>query len=152
MTSLHAIPIRNEVRGKRGSNLDIAIRLLNDIGRSLETLVRDGRASLIDLRHVPHMTPETYQHLREVLGTGEVTASVAGGTAEITETATAGVWWVTHRDADGETVTEIIEITEVPAILKSSKVEIEAGIARLAAQIGSENEQHRMTAGKEVEA
>ena len=106
MNNLHSIPIRSEVRGKRGANLDIAIRLLHDIGAALEKLADEGTSSLIDLRLVPHMTAETYQHLREQLGSGEVTARIeADFRVDISETAIAGVWWVVHRDTACETVT-----------------------------------------------
>ena len=136
MNKVHAIPIRNEVRGRRGSNHDIAIRLLHDIKAALEILVDEGRSSLIDLRQVPQMTPETYQFLRGELGTGEVSAKVTADlTVEISETAVAGVWWGAHRDGDGETVTEIIEITQVPSILRASQGEMRAAVVRLAAQM-----------------
>jgi len=65
LANLHAIPIRNEVRG---SNLDIANRILHDIAAALAQLVTAGKVSLIDLRQVPHMTAETYQFLRDTLG------------------------------------------------------------------------------------
>lgn len=136
MNNVYSIPIRNEVRGKRGTNLDIANRLLRDISVALQGLASEGKASLIDLRQIPHMTAETYQHLRDELGRGEVSATVAADfKVEITETAVPGVWWVAHRDADGETVTEIIEITQVPSILRASRGEIRAGAMRLAAQV-----------------
>jgi hypothetical protein len=41
------------------------------------------------------------------------------------------VWWVTHVNDRGETATEIIEITEIPAILKPHAVDVRAGLRRL---------------------
>jgi len=132
MASLHAIPVRAEVRGRRGSNIDIARRLLADIETGLARFLDDGRASAIDLRHVPHMTPETYGFLREQLGSGEVTcAADTGMRVEIAETGFPGVWWISHHDAEGEVVTQIIEITDVPSILRASRAGTAAGLARL---------------------
>lgn len=144
MTNLHAIPIRREVRGKRGTNLDIAQRILHDINAALAQLAGEGKASQIDLRQVPHMTAETYSYLRDALGRGEVSASItADFSVEVSETAIAGVWWVAHRDADGETVTEIIEITEVPGILRASRGEIRAAALGLAARLAQTDETAR---------
>lgn len=152
MNNVHAIPIRNEVRGRRGSNRDIAHRLLHDIGAALALLAGEGKASLIDLRQVPHMTAETYEYLRDTLGRGEVSARVAADfSVEITETAISGVWWIAHRDADGETVTEIIEITPVPGILRASNGEIRAAAVGLAARLAEIDETARDPAGVAIQ-
>ncbi len=52
-------------------------------------------------------------------------------TVEIRETQYPGVWWLTHRNEQGGIVTELIEITEVPAILKSHVADMAAGLRRL---------------------
>ncbi len=44
-----------------------------------------------------------------------------------------GVWWVEHRDRQGELIAEMIEVTRVPQILASASDEIAAG-ARAAAR------------------
>ena len=36
----------------------------------------------------------------------------------------AGVWWVEHRDAQGKLQAELLEVTQVPAILASAADEI----------------------------
>jgi hydrogenase-1 operon protein HyaF len=132
MTGKHAIPVRRELRGKRGTNIDIARRLLADLRDGVAEFLRTGRTHAIDLRHVPHMTERTYAYFREALGTGEVTANITGEfRVEIAETAIAGVWWVAHRDADGNTITEILEITACPGILRVHIADVEQGLQRL---------------------
>jgi hypothetical protein len=49
----------------------------------------------------------------------------------VAETQYPGVWWLRHLNDRDETATEIIEITEMPAILKPHRVEIRAGLHRL---------------------
>jgi hypothetical protein len=51
---------------------------------------------------------------------------------EVTETQYPGVWWLRHFNADGEITTEVIEITDMPAILKPHRVGIHAGMKKLA--------------------
>lgn len=136
MANVHPIHVRAEIRGTRGANLDIARRLLRDIRQALEHLAEDGRSSAIDLRQLPHMTGETYEWLREQLGTGEVSAVIlAGMKVEVAETGFPGVWWLTHCQAGGEIITEIIEITRVPALLQSSPSDVRAGLERLNRQL-----------------
>jgi hydrogenase-1 operon protein HyaF len=36
----------------------------------------------------------------------------------------AGVWWVEHRDRQGDLVAELIEVTAVPQILEASTEEM----------------------------
>jgi hypothetical protein len=43
----------------------------------------------------------------------------------------AGVWWVEHRDRQGELIAELIEVTEVPPILASAPDEIAAAARQL---------------------
>jgi hydrogenase-1 operon protein HyaF len=67
------------------------------------------------------------------LAQGEVTALInAEIKVEVTETQYPGVWWLRHFDADGEITTEVIEITDMPAILKPHRVGIHAGVQKLA--------------------
>lgn len=78
------------------------------------------------------MDAATYQRLKDALSTGEVTATVAADLrVEISETQYPGVWWLTHRNERGDIVTELIEVTEVPAILKSHVADMRAGLQRL---------------------
>jgi hydrogenase-1 operon protein HyaF len=132
MTRLSDIPVKVEFNKTKESNLAIAKTVLQDIKAALREWLDTGRPGAIDLKNVPHMAREPYDYLKEVLGTGEATIVIdAMARVEIRETQYPGVWWVTHVNDRGETATEIIEITEMPAILKPHAVDVRAGLRRL---------------------
>jgi hydrogenase-1 operon protein HyaF len=118
----------SEVQG----NLAIAKRVLNAVAAALSRFLDDGQPTTIDLRNVPWMHESTYRYLREALAAGEVTAVVGPHLkVEVTETQYPGVWWLTHRNERGGIATELIEVTEVPEILKPHVVDLRAGLKRL---------------------
>ena len=55
----------------------------------------------------------------------------AMGISHIRETAFPGVWWLEHRNTEGEVVGRYIEVTRTPEILMSQDADILAGRARL---------------------
>jgi hydrogenase-1 operon protein HyaF len=78
------------------------------------------------------MSADIYQALRDALSQGEVTATVdAQIKVEISETQYPGVWWLRHLNQRDEITTEIIEITEMPAILIPHRVDVLAGLQKL---------------------
>jgi hydrogenase-1 operon protein HyaF len=82
------------------------------------------------------MSPETYQALRSALSNGEVSAVVAAQLkVEVAETQYPGVWWLRYLNERDEIKTEIIEIAEMPAILRPHRVEILAGLHKLAERL-----------------
>ncbi len=82
------------------------------------------------------MSPQERTELQHVLGDGEVQATVnAEGLSSIRETRFAGVWWVEHRDRQGDLIAEMIEVTRVPDILASAADEIAAASRSLRARI-----------------
>jgi hydrogenase-1 operon protein HyaF len=102
------------------------------VGDALERLLDTGRSGAVDLRAVPQMSAATYRSLRDALGAGEVVATVeAESRVEVRETQYPGVWWVAHLNERGATVTELIEVTEIPAILKSHVDDMGTGLERL---------------------
>lgn len=108
-----------------------ALPLLHEIEVLLNDLVTTGKPTSIDLRSLP-MLPGDYKKLREVLGEGEVSATIeALGPTLVRETAIHGVWWVTHRSADGEVTAEFIEVTHVPDILKTHPADARAAVETL---------------------
>lgn len=134
MTPLHKIPIpiHVESRVKKVTNRSIATAVLSQILASLNDLVQTGKTAIIDLRSQAQMSAATYNYLKEALSAGEVTAVIeADLKVEITETQYPGVWWLTHRNDQGAIVTELIEITEMPDILRPNRAEIRAGLRRL---------------------
>lgn len=108
-----------------------AIPLLHEIAALLEILARDGKGGSIDLGSMP-MLPGDRAILEEVLGQGEVNAEIdALGPSRIRETAIRGVWWVTHCNAEGETVADLIEVARVPAILVTPVEDVGDGLQSL---------------------
>lgn len=135
MTHFKGIPIRIEP-GPRADGTTIAKSILHEIRALMERLLDTGESGAIDLRALPPLGPEGYGLLKDHLAEGEVTAEIRGlGHTEIRETAYAGVWWVTLRNQKNETITELIEITEVPAILKSQREDIRAGLTRMSQRL-----------------
>ena len=105
--------------------------LLAEVAARLEKLDDGGETGMIDLNSLP-LAPGEYEQLRQTLGQGEVSARIeAIGASEIIETRYPGVWWVTHANAEGETVAEFIEVTLAPEILKTHVEDARTGLARL---------------------
>ncbi|TCT19190.1 hydrogenase expression/formation C-terminal domain-containing protein [Thiobaca trueperi] len=132
MTKLSDIPVR--IDRPRGSRADVAsvTAILTELSEMLANFVETGQPGVIDLRQRPRMRKATYQTLKDALATGEVSAVVdTESKVEVLETQYPGVWWVTHRDERGGILTELIEITAIPAILRSHSTEIQAGLRRL---------------------
>jgi hydrogenase-1 operon protein HyaF len=115
--------------------------LLAEIAALLEKLVHDGTTGSMDLNSLP-LAPGEYEQLRQLLGTGEVAVQIeAIGPSEIIETRYPGVWWVTHRNIEGDIIADTLEITAIPAIIRSQPDDIEAGLALLQAQLNDEVQQ-----------
>ncbi|WP_295403879.1 hydrogenase expression/formation C-terminal domain-containing protein [uncultured Thiocystis sp.] len=106
--------------------------VLKEIQTSLRRLIESGKPSVIDLRSLPRMRSATYRSLKEVLSTGEVTAVIeADVRITVRETQYPGVWWLTHAHEQGGIVTEFIEITLIPDILRPHAADLRAGLQRL---------------------
>jgi hydrogenase-1 operon protein HyaF len=112
------------------------IALLTELAGMLERLAGGARPAAIDLLSLP-ISPQDRAMLQEVLGDGEVRATVhAAGISSIRETRVSGLWWVEHRDVQGEVIAESIEVTRVPDILSSAPDEIAAAARDLRSRIG----------------
>ncbi|MBK8534831.1 MAG: hypothetical protein IPL59_06730 [Candidatus Competibacteraceae bacterium] len=131
MPHLSDIPVCVDLNDNKESNLAIAKTVLNEIRALIAQLINSGKTGAIDLRQRPRMRAETYQYLKDALSSGEVTAVVdAAVKVEVRETQFPGVWWLTHYNEQGAIVTEIIEITEIPEILKPHIADMRAGLKR----------------------
>jgi len=120
--------------------------ILSEIASRLERFCVDAQPDAIDLRSLP-MSPDDYDRLRQILGSGEVTVRVdADGESIIRETGVPGVWWNEHHDRAGETIAIYIEIARVPAMLPVDIDELRNGAQRLRALVSAE---HNGTARKE---
>jgi hydrogenase-1 operon protein HyaF len=111
-------------------------QVLQDIHAALTAWQVNGTPQAIDLRQLPWMSAEVYQDLQGALLQGEVTAVIqAQVKVEVTETQYPGVWWLRHFNERDEITTEIIEVTEIPAILLPHRVDMLAGLRKLDTQI-----------------
>lgn len=105
--------------------------LLNELVGLVDGWVARGEPASIDLRSLP-LTRGDYDELHAALGTGVVTARLAAvGPTEVHETRYPGVWWVTHRNEADEVVAELIEVCDVPAILRAPAEDVAEGLACL---------------------
>jgi len=109
--------------------------ILTELVTLLERLAESETPAAIDLRSLP-MRPQDRVELERALGEGEVQATVtAQGVSTIRETRISGIWWVEHRDPQGEAIAELLEVTRVPQILAAAPDDIAAAAAALHAQI-----------------
>jgi len=96
-----------------------ASALLQELLAMLKNLSEHRESSSIDIRSLP-LTPADYDFLNVFLGDGEVSAKVnALGLSEIKETRFSGIWWIRHFNSQDELIAELIEVTNLPDILKT---------------------------------
>jgi hydrogenase-1 operon protein HyaF len=138
MSQLSDIGVRVEQRPT-----EQVVAVLNEIESLLQDLIRTDQTGAIDLRSLP-LFPGDYDMLKQLLGEGEVSATLqAMGPSYIQETLVPGVWWVSHCNDDGEKISEYIEVTRVPSLLKTTTPDLAdapAGIQQLITQFL--NQQH----------
>ena len=102
--------------------------ILHEIQSLLNDLVTSGKSASIDLRSLP-LLPGDYEKLKEVLGQGEVSATLETlGATHVRETAIHGVWWVTHYSSDETIIAEFIEVTDIPEILRTHPADARMGL------------------------
>lgn len=105
--------------------------LLREIAELAHRLLDSGESAAIDLRALP-LTPDDLDWLRETLGQGQVVATLeAEGESTLSETVCPGVWWVTHHNEQGAVVSEFIEVTFVPELLKAHPDDVQIGLEHL---------------------
>jgi len=111
----------------------MANAVMNELSDHLSRLADSGESHIVDLLSLP-MTEADINELADMLGVGEVSATISGiGTSSIRETAYRGIWWVTHYGDDEKVVSELIEITQVPQILITHMDEIRHSAQSMAA-------------------
>lgn len=129
-----AIPVTIEVKFNihSGNELTQNVKpLLHEIKHALESLIENGKTSIIDLRSIP-LAPGEEDKILSTLGTGEVQAQLNTlGLSEIIETQYAGVWVVTHYNDDNNIISRFIEVTTMPSILSSQTEDIMAAYSSL---------------------
>jgi hydrogenase-1 operon protein HyaF len=111
--------------------------ILAELAARLERLAANGDTALIDLRSLP-MSPSDRSELLLALGQGEVTATLdAQGESTLRETAFAGIWWIVHRDRDGQVTSELLEVTSAPQILAAVPQDIACAAVALRKRLGA---------------
>lgn len=105
--------------------------LLMEVADLLSTLIADGRGGSIDLLGLP-LSAACLAEVEARLGDGEICARLnVSGESLLRETSIPGVWWARHVDDAGNIVALLIEVAEVPEILKTSKADMKRGLRRL---------------------
>ena len=109
--------------------------ILHEIRHALLDLLDSGNTSIIDLRSIP-LAPGEEETIINALGQGEVHARLdALGRSDIVETMYSGVWLVTHYNENEAVVGRFIEITELPAILKSQREDMSDALKELTQEL-----------------
>lgn len=135
MNDLRGIPVVMADAESPASTNGNAVPILHEIETLLDDLVASGKTAAIDLRSLP-LLPGDYEKLKEVLGQGEVSATIdAMGPTQVRETAIHGVWWVTHSNSDATVVAEFIEVTTMPEILRTHPADARVGLDMLHARL-----------------
>jgi hydrogenase-1 operon protein HyaF len=136
MSKIHEIPVVvfNDAANDSAPDVptnSVVLAVLNELEAKLDALVADNEESTIDLRWMSGM-PLNFELLRKTLGQGEVAATITNvGSTLVQETAVPCVWWISHRDSEGSRQGEFIEITDVPELLRSDRLSIQQGLAKL---------------------
>lgn len=120
MTESTDIPVKvsqsNKIRSAPSAQV---LTILKELQSMLDTLVKTGEENYVDILSVS-LTPGDIQTLRQILGHGDVDATlVALGSNHILETSIPGIWWIIHNNTEGEIISELIEVTDLPEILKT---------------------------------
>lgn len=124
-------------------NTGMAKAVLSELFEHLQELAVSSKPHMIDLTSLP-MTNSDKQELAKLLGQGEVTITLSTiGESLIHETAFSGVWWIKHYTHDQKLISELIEITPVPGIIKSHPDDIQHAADELKKIIDNDEQETR---------
>ncbi len=128
LDDIPVVVLKNDPASAESGNAPV---LLREIATMLRRLTEGGASDAIDRAALP-LTDADRAWLRARLGEGEVAVTLdADGVSNLYETACPGVWWVTHRNANGAVASEFIEVTSVPALVKAHVDDMKTGLAHL---------------------
>ncbi len=124
---IHVVPSEPRAQPASGN----ASAILHELSQMLDDLLSQQQTAMIDLRSLP-LSAEDFEQLHAALGEGEVHARLdALGETRIFETAVSGIWWHIYYDSEGETLTEMLEVSRFPEILKSQPEDMRLGLQTL---------------------
>jgi hydrogenase-1 operon protein HyaF len=137
VSGLDAIGVRVEGPDLKALARENAWPILHEIRHALARLLESGEETVIDLRGLP-LSDLDQDYLVAELGTGELECRLdALGRSVIQETAYHGVWLVTHYNAGERVIGRFVEVTHIPAILKSDPIDIRSDLDRLTERLAA---------------
>jgi hydrogenase-1 operon protein HyaF len=111
--------------------------LLRELADQVKHLLDTGEPSAIDLSALP-LTPADLDWLHDKLGEGEIAVTLqANGESTLNETACPGVWWVTHHNEQGAIISQFIEVTFVPELVRAQRQDVAIGHEQLELMMSS---------------
>ena len=109
----------------------IAQAVMHELVNYLDLLASSGEVNAIDLRSLP-MNEADRDELSTLLGKGEVDITLNTiGSSRIIETSFNGIWWITHYGEDNKVVSELLEVTTMPDIVRSQKDDVFDALERI---------------------
>jgi hydrogenase-1 operon protein HyaF len=113
------------------SSSGMAQALFTELAQHLQQLLDQGTEHTIDLFSLP-VSDQDKQELEQLLGKGEVEITLTTvGESRIYETAYNGIWWVRHYAADELLISEFIEVSRIPEIIKSHPSDVALSADRM---------------------
>ena len=124
-----ALPIAVEVTTPSSSMVQA---LLCELAQHLQNLAQHDQSQTIDLSSLPISDADRCE-LERLLGRGEVEITLNTlGQSLIHETTYSGIWWIKHFSADDKLLSELIEVSRVPAIIHSHPDDIAVAAEQIA--------------------
>lgn len=115
----------------------MAQAVLNELADKLQEFADSGKQHVIDISSLP-LTHSDKQELETLLGQGEVKITLSTiGESRVIETAYSGIWWIKHFTVDDKLISELIEITRIPEIIKSQPDDVKLAATDIKARINS---------------
>lgn len=112
-------------------SLSQILPVLHEITHAINQLLEHNQETALDLLNLPFSDVDK-QELLKILGKGEIVAHLnALGNSTLWESAFPGVWIVEHRDTEERLLSQLIEITMIPSILKAHPDDVCIGLAEL---------------------
>lgn len=113
--------------------------VLSELAEHLKNLIDNDTSYVIDVNSLPLSDIDIAQ-LEHRLGKGEVEVNLNTiGESHIFETAYNGIWWVKHYTPEKVLISQFIEITTIPHIIKSQPEDSKLALSRLLANLTVNN-------------